>query len=124
MLIDYDARISSDRRPLVLCRDDGQRVEMHLLRDEAECFALFAFAGDGERPQRQQQQGPYHSPEQALGARRAIATALLRQGYRPVPDEPAIWALAAQRAVRALREEHRRYWVSYRFDPKDVYLDW
>lgn len=124
MQIDYDRRISSDRGPLVLLGPEGERVEIHLRQDDEAHFALFAFAGSGAHPGRRRAQGPYHSLDQALGARRAIASALLRQGYAPAGEELAIWALAAQAEVRTLRERHRQSRASYRFDPKDVYLDW
>lgn len=119
----YDVSIPACDRPLVLMRGRRDRVEMHLRRDEEGHFTLFAFAGANGHPERTQQQGPYHSLEQALGARRAIASALLRQGFQ-VSDAHAMWALAAQRGIREVRREHERYRASYRFDPKDVYLDW
>ena len=123
MNLNYDASIPASLQPLVLRRGQGERIEMHLRRDEEDRFTLFAFAGSGAQPERTQQQGPYHSAEQALGARRAIATALVRQGYA-VSEVHDIWSLVAQRAMREVREAHARYKASYAFDPNDVYLDW
>lgn len=125
MNLHYDVSIPAHDQPLVLFRGDRERVEMHLRRDEEERLTLLAFAGSGLHPEREQRQGPYLSPEQACAARRAIAGALINQGFRLADDrEPAIWALQAQRVIKAIREAHERYKASYKFDPKDVYLDW
>lgn len=123
MNLQYDVSIPVSDQPLVLRRGEQDRVEIHLRRDEGGRFALFAFAGSGLQPERTQQQGPYHSLQQALGARRAIAGALLRQGFA-VSEAHEIWALTAQRAIREVCRQHERHRVSYQFDPKDVYLDW
>lgn len=123
MNLHYDVSIPVNDQPLVLMRGEQERVEMHLRRDDEGLFALFAFAGTGLQPERTQQQGPYHSLDQALGARRAIAGALVRQGFE-VSGAHEIWGLSAQRAIREVRRAHERYRASYKFDPKDVYLDW
>ncbi len=123
MQIHYDESIPANDQPLVMTRGDHERVEMHLRLDEQHHYTLFAFAGNHQRPARIQQQGPYHCLEQANGARRAIASALRVQGYQ-LGDAYPVWCLEAQRGIKALREAHQQLPVSYKFDPKDVYLDW
>jgi len=124
MKLQYAKAIPSDTAPLVLVNGEGRRVEIHLRHDEAGLFTLLAFSGDGNWPERSTSQGPYYRIDQASGARRAIASALMIQGY--VVDEAgyAIWNLAAQRSINALCESHRQHPVDTRFDPKDVFLDW
>jgi hypothetical protein len=124
MQIIYDESIPANDQPLVMTRGDHERVEMHLRQDEQRHYTLFAFAGDHRRPARTQQQGPYHCLDQANGARRAIAAALRTQGYRVSDDVHPVWCLEAQRCINALRDAHEQFPVSYKFDPKDVYLDW
>lgn len=123
MQIYYDESIPANDQPLVMTRGDHERVEMHLRLDEQQHYTLFAYAGDHQRPARTQQQGPYHSLEQANGARRAIAAALRTQGYRLADSHP-VWCLEAQRGINELREAHQQFAVNYKFDPNDVYLDW
>ncbi|WP_341937280.1 PA4575 family protein [Marinimicrobium sp. C2-29] len=123
MRIQYSLTVPSGSAPLVLT-SGPRRVEIHLRHDEAGLFALIAFAGEEGPPERTIMQGPFQSLEEAVGARRAIATPLLEQGYCVDSDTYPIWTLAAQRSINAVREGHRANVVNYRFDPKDVFLDW
>lgn len=123
MRIHYSLTVPPGSAPLVL-KCGARRVELHLRRDEAGRVALIAFAGEEGLPERTIMQGPFQSVEEAGGARRAIATPLLEQGYCVDGDTHPIWTLAAQRSINAVREGHRANVVNYRFDPKDVFLDW
>lgn len=102
----------------------SQRVEMHI-RCADEICTLYAFSGEGDHPpERHLQQGPFQRPEEAMGARRAVAQSLMASGFRLAEQQNPIWLLPLQREVRAGREQRRRSAVDCRFDPKDVYLDW
>lgn len=123
MRLQYDPTIPSGSAPLIL-RCGPRRVEIHLRRDEENLVALLAFAGEEGPPERTVIQGPFQSMEQAVGARRAIAAPLLERGFEVDREVHPIWTLAAQRSINAVREGHRANVVNYRFDPKDVFLDW
>lgn len=124
MRLNYNTTIPSDPAPLVMSRAERERVEIYLHPDEEGLITLFAFAGGDGQPERSTAQGPFYRMEQAVGARRAIADSLLEQGYRLDPQRHTIWALQAQRELKQLRESHKSNAVDYRFDPKDVFLDW
>ncbi|UTF59912.1 hypothetical protein [Gilvimarinus sp. DA14] len=101
-----------------------RRVELHLRRDEDDIATLLAYAGVGPQPDKSNVQGPYQRLDQAIGARRAIARQLQSQGYEYLPDEYPQWSLQAQRDINAMRNIKSGSKVDYRFDPKDVFLDW
>jgi len=124
MKLQYATSVPPDTAPLVLVNREGRRIEIHLRHDEAGLFTLLAFSGNGNWPERSTSQGPYYRIDQAAGARRAIASALMAQGYAVDEDGYPIWSLAAQRDINALCESHRQNPVDTRFDPKDVFLDW
>lgn len=110
---------------LILVSDLDQRIEMHIRRDEDGTTTLYAFSGaHGELPTRDIQQGPFQSHDQAVGARQAIAAELLASGFRVLHHEPPIWQLPLQRQLNEARQLREAAKVNYRFDPKDVYLDW
>lgn len=109
--------------PLVLQYRE-RRVELHLRRDDNDIATLLAYAGSGPKPDKSSAQGPYQRLDQAIGARRAIARQLLNQGYEYLSDEHPMWSLRAQRDINAMRDIKSGSAVDYRFDPKDVFLDW
>ncbi|MCP8899296.1 hypothetical protein [Gilvimarinus xylanilyticus] len=109
--------------PLVLQYRE-RRVELHLRRDDDDIATLLAYAGSGPQPDKSSLQGPYQRLEQAIGARRAVARQLQNQGYEYLSDEHPMWSLRAQRDINAMRHIKSDSAVDYRFDPKDVFLDW
>jgi len=123
MRLRYETSIPADG-PLVLCRDDGWRVEIHLRREADDTATLLAFAGREGPPLRTSAQGPYQALEQAIAAKRAIADQLLQVGYQQRKDSHPIWTLAAQKTINDIRQTKSASNLSYLFDPKDVYLDW
>ncbi|MDO3383654.1 hypothetical protein [Gilvimarinus algae] len=115
--------IPDSAEPLVLEKNDW-RVEIHLRRDEDEIATLLAYAGREHTPERAMHQGPFQRIDQAIGARRAIVGAMLADGYRLLEEELPIWTLNAQRDINSIRERKELSSASYKFDPKDVFLDW
>ena len=108
-------------------------TDKHYLADLAAAGALaahltrptlLAYAGSGPQPDKSSLQGPYQRLEQAIGARRAVARQLQNQGYEYLSDELPMWSLRAQRDINAMRHIKSDSAVDYRFDPKDVFLDW
>lgn len=104
-------------RVLVMVRDE-RRVELHVKPIGEDTWALVALAGDpGYQPARHKCQGPYHDPAQAEAALRAVAVALLEQGYRVVREVHAIWTVQAQKVARAIRDRREANAGDYVFDP-------
>ncbi|MCW8196669.1 hypothetical protein F6455_17895 [Proteobacteria bacterium 005FR1] len=126
MRLRYDKSITPDAKPLVLSGPEQLRVEIHIRRDPEDTFTLLAFSGpqDSGEPQKSLQQGPFHRLDQAIAAKRAIVAQLRDAGFEIADQQHAMWSMAAQRAVNASRKEKAEAVGDYRFDPKDVYLDW
>ncbi|MGQ9426683.1 PA4575 family protein [Gilvimarinus sp. F26214L] len=125
MRLRYDLSLPADPAPLILDGPDDRHVEFHIRRDPDQTVSLVAMSGRrGADPDRITQQGPYHRPEQAVAARRAIAAELKRSGFQLANDRIPLWSLSAQRQLNATRRHKAALQLDYRFDPKDVYLDW
>jgi hypothetical protein len=124
MRLRYDTAVSADAKPLVLIGPQETRVEIHLREEPDASASLLAFSGlAGGQPQKTVQQGPYQTLDQAIAAKRAIAAQLKDAGFAQSEQHP-LWSLNAQRNINSQRVEKQRSAVDYRFDPKDVFLDW
>lgn len=122
MRLNYNARSNDGSKPLVLLGTDKNRVEIYLRAEADGQTTLLACSGDSAvLPQKNYQQGPYESMAQAIAARRAITHDLLRRGYIDSEETIAIWAIAAQRALKHIRETKKFSKANYKFDPKDVF---
>lgn len=126
MRLRYDKSITGDANPLVLSGPEQLRVEIHIRRDPEGTATLLAFSGSQEsgEPQKTLQQGPFHRLDQAIAAKRAIVAQLRDAGFIVADQQHAMWSMAVQRAVNASRQQKAEAAGDYRFDPKDVYLDW
>lgn len=126
MRLFYDKSIPATSQALVLRSAESWRVEIHVRHDEDGSSTLLALAGgDGDRaPAKTLLQGPYHHPDQATAAKRAIVAQLKEDGFEPLVDEHPHWSLHAQRSINAVREQKALAAGDYRFDPRDVYLEW
>ncbi|WP_020208200.1 hypothetical protein [Gilvimarinus chinensis] len=111
--------------PVVLTKNT-RRVELHLRRDEDNITTLLAYAGAASlsTPERATAQSPYQNMDQAIGARRAIIQQLLNGDFQLQREGYPIWSLHAQRDIKQMRSLKVHSQVDYRFDPKDVFLDW
>jgi hypothetical protein len=104
-------------RILVMGRD-SKRIELHVRPVGESVWALVALSGDPSRqPGRNKCQGPYQSAQEAEGAMRAIAQALLEQGFTVERAVHPIWAVQAQRLARAIRDGREANTGDYLFDP-------
>lgn len=126
MRLRYDPTIPAAPGPVVMLGPTGQRVEMHIREDEDGTATLVALSGPDSYtpPKGICQQGPYHLRDQAVAARRAIAAQLKHAGFRYAQDEYPRWYLAVQRSINDARKIRGESAGNYRFDPKDVFLDW
>lgn len=111
--------------PVILTKNT-RRVELHLRQDENGIATLLAYSSAASlpTPERATAQGPYQNMDQAIGARRAIIQQLLNDDFQLQRDEHPIWSLNAQRDIKQMRSLKAHSQVDYRFDPKDVFLDW
>lgn len=123
MKLKYTKELPKSIDAVVLSNADSHRIECHLRSDTSEQVCLITLGGAGEQPQREKLLGPFVTSAQAVAARNAIVTALLEQGYE-IEQSPAVWAIAAQRIIRDLRSVKAEDSANYKFDPKDVFLDW
>ncbi|GAB1264134.1 PA4575 family protein [Aurantivibrio infirmus] len=122
MRLNYNAQSNDGSKPSVLLLNENDRVEIYLRAEPDGQTTLLACSGDKVAlPKKSYQQGPYESMEQAVAARRAIVHDLLRRGYTYSEDAVAIWAIAAQRALKQIRKTKRSSKANYKFDPKDVF---
>lgn len=102
-----------------------QRVEMHIRCDDDGLCTLYAFSGEASHfPGRHLQQGPFQRREEAVGSRRAVALSLIETGFHIAESQAPLWLIPLQREVNSARRQRQESRVDYRFDPKDVYLDW
>jgi len=124
MRLDYNFDVPDTVNPLVMTAVQGKRVELYLREDEDGSNTMLAYAGDTNAIEREMSQGPYVNRRQALAARKAIVGELLRKGYSLAIEALPIWALNAQRQIKAMREQKNNSKVNTQFDPKDVFLDW
>jgi hypothetical protein len=126
MRLHYDKAIAADARPLVLTGSGDLRVEIHIRCDPKGTATLLAFSGmyENGEPAKALQQGPFHRVDQAIAAKRAIVAQLKDAGCVVSEDQHPVWSLAVQRAVNESRKQRAEAAGDYRFDPKDVYLDW
>ncbi len=125
MKLRYDNSISSDPAPLVLTNPEGRRVEIHIRAEPDATATLIALGGRTEgEPEKTSLQGPFELYDQAVAAKRAIAAQLRDAGYTPAEDEYPRWSMAVQRAINEVRHQRQAAAIDYRFDPKDVFLDW
>lgn len=123
MYLDY---LNDDASAEVLVLNNAQdwRIEMFVLANEDDTFSLIALAGKWrQRHDKIKLQGPFQQRREAQAARSAIARSLLADGFvaekTPLPQ----WRLAAQSAIRGVREAHRNHRTDCHFDPGDVYFD-
>lgn len=126
MRLHYDKTIAADTQPLVLSGSGDLRVEIHIRCEPEGSATLLAFSGlhqSGE-PAKSLQQGPFHRVDQAIAAKRAIVAQLKDAGCVVSEHQHPLWSLAVQRAINASRKQRAEAAGDYRFDPKDVYLDW
>jgi hypothetical protein len=126
MRLRYDNTIPADPAPLVLSKPGGQRVEIHIRVDPDGSATLLAFGGHENHspPEKTTQQGPFLVYDQAVAAKRAIVAQLKDAGYELAADQYPLWSMAVQRSINELRKHKEDSAVDYRFDPKDVFLDW
>lgn len=125
MRLRYDTTIAADATPLVLLGPDVTRVEIHLRCEPDQTATLLAFSGrHGQPPEKTLQQGPYQLFDQAIAAKRAIAAQLRDSGFTLAKEQHPQWSMAAQRSINEQRAQKKTHAVDYRFDPKDVFLDW
>jgi hypothetical protein len=45
-------------------------------------------------------------------------------GFEIAEEQYPLWSMAVQRSINEIRRHKRDSEVDYRFDPKDVFLDW
>lgn len=125
MRLRYDKTVPADPAPLILAGPDARRVEIHIRLDEDHTATLLAFGGyDEGAPVKTAQQGPYQVYDQAVAAKRAIVAQLKDAGFKLAEQQHPLWSMAVQRSINRLRKQKRDSAVDYRFDPKDVFLDW
>lgn len=55
---------------------------------------------------------------------RAIVAQLKDIGYEVAEEQLPLWSMVVQRAINEMRQRKRETELDYRFDPKDVFLDW
>ena len=122
--LNYTDDTGSGLQPVVLKDPSGLRVECHLRTEEDGSATLLALSGRGDRVGKSKLQGPYETPAQAVAARKAIVAELVRMGFSLAPNEHPLWSMDAQRIIRQLRSVRANDSSRYKFDPKDVFLDW
>lgn len=100
------------------------RIELYILTNDDATFTLVALAGqDCHANSKVKLQGPYQDRREAVAARSAIATHILSDGLEQANSAVPQWRLAAQRAIREVREAHRSHATDCHFDPDNVYFD-
>jgi len=106
-------------KTLVMIREDGRRVELHIKLIGENVWALVTLAGDesDSKADRHRCQGPYHSAGQAEAVLRGIAGALVGEGFVAKPAGQLVWDLDVQRLARAIRLEREANTGQYEFDP-------
>ena len=109
------------RSAIIMLRDASpSRTELHIKQRDNNTFMLVCLAGSKHsNPSKLRAQGPFHSAQQAQGARNAIMCALQKEGYTPASDLPC-WELHAQAFANNCRETLALNKGDYDFDPKDV----
>lgn len=122
--LNYTDNTGSGMQPVVLVDQSGLRVECHLRAEEGASTTLLALSGRDGGVGKSKLQGPYETPAQAVAARKAIVAALVRSGFSLLPNEHPLWSMDAQRIIRQLRSVRANDSSRYKFDPKDVFLDW
>lgn len=109
---------------LVLGNDRQWRIEMYVLANDDDTFSLVALAGkESLVNEKIKVQGPYQDRSEAVAARSAIAGSLVSDGFSEGDYGLAQWRIAAQRAIREVRDAHRSFTTDCRFNPDDVYFD-
>lgn|SRR5690554_900687 len=126
MRLRYDTTVPAGPAPLVLTKPGGRRVELHIRVDPDGSATLLAFGGRATQnpPQKTTLQGPFQVYDQAVAAMRAIVAQLKDAGYDVAEDQFPLWSMAVQRTINEARKRKHESAVDYRFDPKDVFLDW
>lgn len=126
MRLRYDTTVPAGPAPLVLTKPGGQRVELHIRVDPNGSATLLAFGGQNSQnpPQKTTLQGPFEVYDQAVAAMRAIVAQLKDIGYEVAEEQLPLWSMVVQRAINEMRQRKRETELDYRFDPKDVFLDW
>ena len=102
-------------------RQDGNRVELHVLPLDGEQTAVIALAGpeDAQRPDRARLQGPFPGRDTARGVCNGVLAALEQRGYVAV-DEAARWQMLAWRERRHLLDNRAGNRPDTTFRPDDV----
>lgn len=109
---------------LILGNDRHWRIEMYVFANDDASFSLVALAGRHSLlSEKIKVQGPYQDRREAMGARSAIASSLVSNGFSEAESGVAQWRIAAQRAIREVRDCHRSHSTDCRFNPDDVYFD-
>ncbi len=128
MKLDYDDSIPGGDEPLVMINEESRRrVEIHIRTDSDRKSILFACMGrELKRPEEivQVEQGPFESLPHAVAAKRAIASQLKQRGFKVTPDRHAVWEVQVQKGINKIRQLKSESKGNYKFDPKDVFLDW
>ncbi len=116
--------VSPRGEALILGNPADWQVELFVLANDDDSYSLVALSGQAGSgaPEKTKLQGPYQMREQALAARSAIAALLLEGEHRILPEAVPHWRMAAQRAIRELRDLRLRYFTDCSFDPQDVYF--
>lgn len=126
MRLRYDTTVPADPAPLVLTKSGDQRVEIHIRVDPDGGATLLAFGGRQNQnpPPKSTLQGPFEVYDQAVAAMRAIVAQLKDAGYDLAEDQFPLWSMSVQRTINDVRQRKQEMALDYRFDPKDVFLDW
>lgn len=126
MRLSYDKTIPTGSAPLVLDGPEELRVEIHIRANDDETVTLLALSGKdvGKPAEKVLQQGPYHLYDQAVAAKRAIVASLKEAGFRLSEDQQVFWSMDVQRTINVSRKQKADSQLDYRFNPKDVFLDW
>lgn len=115
---------ASDAEVVVFTSAQLWRIELYILANHDTTFTLVALAGqDCQSNCKLKLQGPYQDRREAVAARSAIASHILSDGLCLAKSAVPQWRLAAQRAIREVREAHRSHAIDCHFDPDDVYFD-
>lgn len=128
MKLDYDDSIPGGDEPLVMLNSETwRRVEIHIKTDFEKKSILFAFMGRERRKPEEivkVRQGPFESLAHAVAAKRAIAWQLKQRGFEVQEGMHAIWEVQVQKGFNEIRQQKSESKGNYKFDPKDVFLDW
>ncbi len=121
---DSNANSKTSKLPTVaLNSHSNHRVEIYIKDNQDNTFTLIALSGiDQYLPNKTIKQGPFYTYNHARSAQTAINNELVRTGFL-LMDNPAIWEINAQGVAAKIRETKLQNKMSYKFDPKDVYLD-